>query len=101
MTTILDHTLANPNQCRSFGISWCDDPWDPHHNLGMTLSDPALEIPFDMVGSTVSFITRTPTEQEYKDLFKSRVILTNEMTWDPTKLVKPSKKRKVVTVESV
>ena len=28
MTTILDHTLANPNQCRSFGISWCDDPWD-------------------------------------------------------------------------
>ena len=25
MRHILDHTLANPNQCRSFGISWCDD----------------------------------------------------------------------------
>ena len=27
------HTLANPNQCRSFGISWCDDAWDPHRLL--------------------------------------------------------------------
>ena len=25
MQHILDHTLANPNQCRSFGVSWCDD----------------------------------------------------------------------------
>ena len=101
MTTIIDHTLANPNQCQSFGISWCDDPWDPHRDLGMILSKPALEIPFDMIGSTVSFTTRTPTEQEYKDLFKSRIVLTNEMTWDPNKLVKPSNKRKAVTVESV
>jgi len=25
MRHILDHTLANPNQCWSFGVSWCDD----------------------------------------------------------------------------
>ena len=28
MQHIFDHTLANPNQCRSFGVSWCDDVWD-------------------------------------------------------------------------
>mmetsp|Transcript_9004 Transcript_9004/g.10533 ORF Transcript_9004/g.10533 Transcript_9004/m.10533 type:complete len:106 (-) Transcript_9004:124-441(-) len=25
MRHILDHTLANLNQCQSFGISWCDE----------------------------------------------------------------------------
>lgn len=64
ITIILDHTLADPNQCQLFDISWCDDPWDPHRDLGMILSKPVLEIPFDMVGSTVSFITQTPMEQE-------------------------------------
>ena len=26
----LDHTLANPNQSRAFGVSWCDNAWDQH-----------------------------------------------------------------------
>ena len=26
----LNHSLINPNQCRSFGVSLCDDPFDPH-----------------------------------------------------------------------
>ena len=27
-------SLINPNQCRAFGISLCDDPTDPHQALG-------------------------------------------------------------------
>ena len=29
------HSLINPNQCRSFGISMCDYPTDKHRKLGM------------------------------------------------------------------
>ena len=94
MTHILNHTLANPNQCCLFDISWCDDPWDPHQKFGMTSLDLLLEIPFDTVGSTVSFITRTPTQKEFKELFDSRIIITNEMTWNPSKLVPPTRKQK-------
>ena len=35
MCHILDHTLANTDQCRSFGISWCDDAWDPNQSFGI------------------------------------------------------------------
>ena len=80
MTNILDHTLVNPNLCRLFDISWCEDFWDPHRELGMTILDSLLEIPFDTVGSTLIFISQTPMEQEYKNQFNTRVVLTNEMT---------------------
>ena len=59
---ILDHTLANPNQCRLFGVSWCDDAWDENRSLGMQLKDPELSIPFKMNGSFAEFETQTPTE---------------------------------------
>ena len=35
----LNHSLINPNQCRSYGISVCDDPTDKHRVIGMELSD--------------------------------------------------------------
>ena len=40
MREILDHTLANLNQCRSFSVSWCDDAWDENRSLGMILKNP-------------------------------------------------------------
>ena len=77
MRHILDHTLTNPNQCWSFGVSWCDDAWDEHRYLGMQLKDPELSIPFKMNGSTAEFETRTPTEDGIRDLFDDCIVLTD------------------------
>jgi len=47
----LNHSLINPNQCRSYGISVCDDPTDPNRDIGMEL--PAnYFLPFRMRGTT-------------------------------------------------
>ena len=59
MQHILDHTLANPKQCRSFGVSWCDNTWDKHRSLGIECEDPDLSILFKMKGSSALFTTRT------------------------------------------
>ena len=83
MLHILDHTLANPNQCRSFGLSWCDDAWDKHCSLGIACEDPDLSILFERKGSTALFTTRTPTKDEIRDLFDDCIILTDSNTWDP------------------
>ena len=91
MRDIIDHTLANPNQCRSFGISWCDDAWDKNRLLGMHLEDPELLIPFKMNGCFAEFITRTPTEDEIRDLFDDRIELTDHNTWDPVNITAPRK----------
>ena len=73
MRDVIDHTLANPNQCQSFAVSWCDDAWDQNRPLGIKLEDPELSIPFKMNGSFAEFITRTPTEDEIRDLFDDRI----------------------------
>ena len=86
MRDILHHTLANPNQCWSFGVSWCNDAWDEHISLGIELKVPKLSIPFVMDGSIALFETRTPTEDEIRDLFDDCIILTDSNTWDPVTL---------------
>ena len=91
MREILDHTLANPNQCRLFGVSWGDDAWDENRSLGMQLKDPELSIPFKINGSFAEFVTRTPTDDEIRDLFDDRIELTDSNTWDPVNLAVPCK----------
>ena len=91
MRHVLDHTLANPNQCRSFGISWCNDAWDDNRLFGMKLNDPELSIPFKMNGSFAEFTTGTQTENEIRDLFDDRIQLTDHNTWDPVNLSAPRK----------
>ena len=91
MREIIDHTLANPNQCQLFGVSWCDDAWDENRPLGMQLKDPELSIPFKMNGSFAEFVTRTPTDDEIRDLFDDRIELTDSNTWDPVNLSTPRK----------
>ena len=75
------HSLANPNQCRAYGISVCDDPFDPYRELG--IQDPQSEvcIPFEMDGTVAFFETRIPTEQESME--SPRIILTSEEEWNP------------------
>ena len=50
----MEHSLINPNQCRSFGIRVCDDPTDGNRKLGMELSDDYV-VPFTMRGTTCNF----------------------------------------------
>ena len=91
MRDILDHTLANPNQCRLFGVSWCDDAWDEHRSLGMQLTDPELSIHFKMNESFAGFETQAPTKDEIKDHFSNCIVLTDSNTWDPVTLATPRK----------
>ena len=34
----MEKSLINPNQCQKFGIKICDEPTDPHRNLGIDAS---------------------------------------------------------------
>ena len=92
MRHILDHTLANPNQSRSFGISISDDAWDQNRAFGMQLDDANTMIPFQLQGSTAVFMSRPPTEQEKRDLFDTRIILTSDDSWDPDNVNAPTRK---------
>jgi hypothetical protein len=38
----LTSSLINPNQCRMHGLEICNDPFDPHRELGIT--DPVTEL---------------------------------------------------------
>ena len=91
MRDFLDNTLTNPNQCQSFGISWCNDAWDDNRFFGMKLNDPELSIPFKMNGSFTELTTQTPTEDEIRYLFDDRIELTDHNTWDPVNLSVPCK----------
>ena len=90
MRYIMDHTLANPNQCRSFGVSWCDDAWDKYQSLGIQYAGLELLILFQMKGQTALFMTRTPKEDKIRDLFDNQIILTDSNTWSPKGLSFPS-----------
>ena len=88
MIDSLDHTLANPNQSRAFGVSWCDDAWDQHRPFGFSVD--GRFIPFFLKDSTAVFTTRPPTPDEICDLFTNRIILTSDETWDPKHLTVPN-----------
>ena len=76
----MDHSLINPNQCRSFGISLCDDPTDPNRKLGLELSDDYV-VPFTMRGTTCYFLSRSPSMSEIETCRTFQ--LTDTDTWNP------------------
>jgi hypothetical protein len=80
----LANSLINPNQCRVFGLSICDDPFDPHRDL--TIYDPVTDtlIPMEMMGTVAYLTTRAPTWQEIRDC--PHVIMTDNKEWDPLTL---------------
>ena len=77
----MDKSLINPNQCRAFGISLCDDPTDPHRDLGIYDSSSDIFIPLHMSGSFSSLLTRCPTEEEMTSC--RRIQLSCPDSWDP------------------
>jgi len=76
----LNHSLINPNQCRSYGISVCDDPADPNRDIGMELPDNYF-LPFKMRRTTCYFKSRSPDVEELESCRTFQVSDANH--WDP------------------
>jgi hypothetical protein len=59
----LKNSLWNPNQSRAFGLSVCDDPFDPNHELGFY--DPVSDMSVLLEMDSVAFLkTRVPSINE-------------------------------------
>jgi hypothetical protein len=80
-------SLINPNQCRAYGISICDDPFDPNRPLGLHDPKTGIFIPFEMQGTTAGFKTRAPQRDEV-DRYR-HIIMCDDAPWDPTKIIFP------------
>ena len=76
-----NHSLINPNQCRSYGISLCDDPTDPNRDVGMELPDNYF-LPFKLRRTTCYFQSRSPDVEERESCRTFRVSDANH--WDST-----------------
>ena len=77
----MDKSLINPNQCRAYGIGVCDDPTDPHRELGIYVDDDDI-IPLSMSGSTCGLTSRAPTDEELHTC--KTLTMCDEQHWDPT-----------------
>ncbi len=73
-------SLINPNQLRHFGITVSDDPTDSTRPSG--ISNEHVNIPFQMDGTTVYFVTRVPAKWELKNC-KSIQMTDSTAVWDP------------------
>ena len=74
------YSLINSNQCRSFGISMCDDPTDKHRKIVMELPDNYF-LPFRMRGTTCYFQSRSPEVHELETCRTFQVSDAN--FWNP------------------
>lgn len=83
----LKDSLINPNQCRSFGIDICDDPWDRNRELRLRVPDEGFEIPFCYNRNVISFETRRPTDDEIQTCY--HLDMTSQVAWDPATIGAP------------
>ena len=67
--TKLDHYLINPNQVRSYGLNFRDNPFDKEKGLRIELDD-SVDITMQKIETEVYFRTRSPTEEEMRDCSK-------------------------------
>jgi hypothetical protein len=81
-------SLINPNQCRIYGISICDDPFDPHRSLGIFDHNTGVTIPFKMFGTTAAVETRSISPNEL--LNTRQIVMCDSIPWDPSKVALPS-----------
>jgi len=79
--TKLDHTLINPNQVRSYGIPFWDNPFDPTRPLSIDVHD-ALHIPLRPVGTKLLFTSRVPTATELETC--EHIHMTSSAPWNPS-----------------
>ena len=77
----LNHSLINPNQCRSYGISVCDDPTDQNRDIDMDLPENYFLL-FRMRGTTYYFESRS---SDIEELESSRTFQVSDVNnWNPT-----------------
>jgi hypothetical protein len=79
----LKHSLFNPNQLRSFGVPYWDNPYDPTHPVAIEASD-GLSIPLRGAGTKLLFTSRSPTDDELATC--PRIELTSKRPWNPSNL---------------
>ena len=79
--TLVSNSLIAPNQVRSFGYSLCDDPYDPHRDIGIQDQISGTEIKFNVKDGMVGIDTRCPSLEECYEF--RRIILTSDEEWDP------------------
>ena len=80
----LDRSLINPNQVRSYGIPFWDNPFDAAHLLSIEV-DNDLTIPMRNSGTKVIFRSRVPTPQELTSC--PHISMTSPTLWNPTDVV--------------
>ena len=75
----IEKFLINPNQCRHYGVSLCDDPIDPHRPLAIRKE--RYSIPMSMFNSSCGFESRRPTLEELEN--SPRITLSDTHNWNP------------------
>jgi hypothetical protein len=68
------------------GMEICNDPSDPHRELGISGPITDIHIPMAFGNSFVYLTTRAPTLEEIRTL--PSIKMTNEAPWDPSKVGK-------------
>ena len=76
----LDHSLINPNQIRSHGIDFWDNPFDKERGLKIE-ADEHVTIGLTTQGTKVSFNSRAPTDEELNTCH--RIEITSRQEWNP------------------
>ncbi|GFH48949.1 hypothetical protein CTEN210_05425 [Chaetoceros tenuissimus] len=75
----MEKSLINPNQCRHYGVSLCDDPTNPHRPLAIRKE--RFSIPMQMFNSSCGIESRRPTMEELESC--PRVTLSDTHSWNP------------------
>jgi hypothetical protein len=88
----MEHTLINPNQLRSYGITVQDNPFDPAP-IFISSEDNEFTLPLTSKGTVIGVATRTPTDQELQTC--PHVVLSSEHEWDPQNVRFPKASRTV------
>jgi hypothetical protein len=82
----LGTSLINPHQLRAYGLSVCDDPWDPHRILGIDTDE--IHIPFYSHGTNLYFESRSPSTQELDTLPS---VFISGPRWNPNDVEMPTR----------
>jgi hypothetical protein len=78
--TKLNHSLINPNQIRSYGIGFWDNPFDRQRGLVIDVND-ELKVPLQSRGTKLQFVSRTPTQDELIQC--PGIVMTSPTPWNP------------------
>ena len=88
----LSHTLVNPNQLRSFGVTVQDNPFSGSP-LYIATEDEEFVMPLGILGTNIIANTRTPTDEELQTC--QHVVLSSPYPWNPQNVRFPEPTRSV------